>query len=202
MVLPIYTYGTSVLRQRARLVKEVKEKTIEFLLDMFDTMHASDGIGLAANQVGSLDQMIVIDISELEEERTNGERIAIQEEARSPLALINPKIMAQEGLWTMEEGCLSIPGVRDQVKRPETIIVRYRDTKFREIELKAYGLLGRVILHEVDHLNGVLFIDHIGALERKTHREALRDIQRGNVDVNYPVVTAASLRTADQPTRA
>lgn len=195
MVLPIHTYGTSVLREKARPVKEVDDKLIQFIMDMFDTMRAADGIGLAANQVGSLQRVIVIDISEIEESKETGERaLEIQVEGRRPLVLINPEILSSEGRLKMEEGCLSVPGIRDEVERAERIVVRYKDTGFHDVELKAHGLLARVIMHELDHLNGIVFTDLLPAERKKAQKEALRELERGNVDVSYPVVIAAPKR--------
>jgi peptide deformylase len=193
MVLPIYTYGTSVLREKAKPVRNVDEKLIQLVMDMFDTMRAADGIGLAANQVGSLQRVLVIDISEIEESKESGERaLEIQPEGRRPLVLINPDILSYNGSLRMEEGCLSVPGIRDEVERAQRITVKYKDTNFRDVELKAYGLLARVIMHELDHLNGILFTDLLSPERKKAQKEALKELQRGNVDAGYPVVTAAT----------
>ena len=181
-VLPIYTYGTSVLRKKAKPVTAVTDEIVKLVMDMFETMHAANGIGLAATQVGSLHRVIVVDISDVEE--TKGVK---------PFTLINPELVSEEGAWVVEEGCLSIPNVRDEVERAETLRVRFKDANFKDVELEAGGLLGRVILHEIDHLNGVLFIDHLSAQKKKTHTEMLRQIQRAEMEVNYPVVTATTV---------
>jgi peptide deformylase len=178
-VLPIYTYGAPVLRKKAKPVVDVSDEIITLVMDMFETMRSANGIGLAATQVGSLQRVLVVDISELEE--TKG---------YPPLTVINPEVVTQEGNWVMEEGCLSIPDVRDDVERAERVIVRYKDAKFHDVEIEAGGILRRVLLHEIDHLNGVLFIDHISSIKRKLHHKALKQIQRGEVEVSYPVVTA------------
>lgn len=181
-VLPIYTYGTSVLRKKAKAVPSVSDDVVRLIMDMFETMHAANGIGLAATQVGSLHRVIVIDISDLEETKEV-----------KPLALINPEVVAGEGTWVVEEGCLSIPGVRDEVERQETIRLRFKDANFKDAELEAGGLLARVILHEIDHLNGVLFIDHLPGPKKKHHAKMLKEIQRGEMEVTYPVVTATTV---------
>ena len=178
-VLPIYTYGAAVLRKRAHLVKEVNDEIIRLMMDMHDTMLAASGIGLAANQVGDLNRIILVDLSGMEEMKDF-----------KPLILINPEIISREGAWTMEEGCLSIPDVRDEVERAESIRIKYRNTGFREVEMEASELLGRVILHEIDHLNGVLFTDHLASARRKLHAQRLRQIERGDIEVGYPIVTA------------
>jgi len=181
-ILPIYTYGTSVLRKKAKLVDKIDDDVIKLVMDMFETMRKANGIGLAANQVGSLRRVIVIDLSDMEEYKES-----------KPFVLINPEIRTQEGTWVMEEGCLSIPDVRDEVERVEHITVRFRDTNFEEVELETGGLLARVVLHEMDHLNGVLFLDHLAPKNRRTHDEDLKKIRHGEMEVSYPVVTAASV---------
>jgi peptide deformylase len=181
-VLPIYTYGTDVLRQKARPVKEITDEVVKLIMDMFETMRKANGIGLAANQVGKLHRIIVLDVSDIEELKDV-----------KPLTLINPEVISQEGKWIMEEGCLSIPEVRDEVERAETITVRFKDTNFQDIKADVGGLIARVILHEIDHLNGVLFLDHLSAAKRKLHREKLKSIERGEMEVVYPVVTAQVL---------
>ena len=200
MILPIYTYGTGVLRKTAEPVKELTEERINLIMDMFETMRAADGIGLAATQVGKLERIIVIDISDLDEKRKDpaDKHREVQKEAMRPLVFINPEISGEQEKWTMEEGCLSIPDVRGDVERAETIIVRYKDVNFKDGELQAYGLLARVVLHEVDHLNGVLFVDHLTAQQRKERKQTLRDIQRGAIETEYLIITPASqnLRSA------
>lgn len=196
-ILPIYIYGQPVLRKRAKAVRQVTEELRTFVEDMFETMHHASGIGLAANQVGSLERVIVVDISDVDDKPHEGVGEAASASSLAPdqpkkLVMINPEVLSSSGSWRMEEGCLSIPDIRDEVTRAETIRVRYRDLDFREHELEATGLLGRVILHEIDHLNGILFIDHLGAVKRKLLRGRLNKIQRGEVETRYPVVTAAA----------
>ena len=178
-VLPIYTYGTAVLRKKAQPITGVNDEVLKLIMEMFETMRDANGIGLAANQVGILQRVIVVDISGVEETKDV-----------KPVSLINPEVIAQEGARVMEEGCLSIPDVRDDVERAEKIKVRYKDTNFRDVQIEADGLLARVILHEIDHLNGILFIDHLSSSRRKLHREQLKGIKRGEMEVSYPVVTA------------
>jgi peptide deformylase len=104
-----------------------------------------------------------------------------------PLVMINPEVLDHEGLWALEEGCLSLPELRDEVERPERIRVGYRDLHFDQKTIEVQGLLGRVIQHELDHLNGVLFIDHLGSVRRRLLRGRLNKIQNGNVEVTYEV---------------
>ena len=177
--LPIYLIDHAVLRKKARTVKAADPGLTQLAADMVETMHNANGIGLAANQVGSLQRIIVVDISGTEETPTT-----------PPMAMLNPEIISSEGSVVMEEGCLSIPEVRDEVERPERITLRYRDLEFREQELTADGILARVIQHEIDHLDGVLFIDRIGAVRRKLLRGRLNKIIKGEIEVDYPIVSS------------
>jgi peptide deformylase len=178
-VLPIYTYGATVLKKKALPVTEVDDLLVRLIMDMFETMRKASGIGLAATQVGVLKRVIVVDVSDIEEYKEI-----------PPLVMINPEVLDGEGGCQMEEGCLSIPDVRDLVERVDSIRVRFRDPSFKRVEIEAGGLLARVILHEIDHLNGVLFLDHLTEEQQKTHAEALEKITRGEMDVEYPVITA------------
>lgn len=199
-ILPIYLYGQPVLRKRAKPVKKVDAALKSFVDDMFETMHHANGIGLAANQVGSLDRVLVVDISDVDEKKHEGVGEAADRivEKESPdqvkkLVLINPEVIASVGAWKMEEGCLSIPEIRDEIERPETVYVRYKDLDMNEREVEVRGLLGRVLLHEIDHLNGILFFDRLGTVKRKLLRGRLNKIQKGQVEVSYPVVFAEEL---------
>lgn len=176
-VLPIYLYSQPVLRKKAKQVNRVDTDLVQFVEDMFETMHKAGGIGLAANQVGSLQRVIVVDVSDMEETQDV-----------KPIVMINPVVVQEQGLWKMEEGCLSIPEIRDEVERAETIRVKFRDLEFKEQEIEAAGILARVILHEIDHLNGVLFVDYLGTAKQKLLRGRLNKIRRGEVEVSYPVV--------------
>jgi peptide deformylase len=197
-VLPIYLYGAEVLRQKAKPVTQVDAHLIKLVTDMFETMHKASGIGLAATQVGDLNRVIVIDITGVEDDEESedlmDESVEPNPHRTSPglptlLTLINPELVEDDGAWKMEEGCLSIPDVRAEVERPERITVRYRDTSFNVQTLQADGLLARVILHEMDHLDGVLFIDHISKTQRGLLSPKLRKIRKGEVETRYPAVT-------------
>ena len=186
-ILPILTYGQPILKKKARTIAKVDDELVRLVEELFDTMRNANGIGLAANQVGSLLRVLVIDISDMEE----GKDVP-------PMILLNPEVVEEEGEWIMEEGCLSIPEIRDDVERAERIKVRYRDMDFRVREIKATGLLGRVLLHEIDHLNGVLFIDRLGTVKQKLLKGRLNKIRRGEFEVGYPVATK-SLSTVTEP---
>lgn len=156
---------------------EVTDDDITLIQDMLETMHEANGIGLAATQVGVLKQLLVLDVSGADEES-----------APNPMAIINPEIIDEEGELEMEEGCLSIPDIREAVTRPETIRLRYNDPSMKVKEITADGMLARVIQHEMDHLNGVLFTDHLSAAKRTFLRNRLRKISKGDIDIDYEFV--------------
>jgi peptide deformylase len=179
-VLPIYLYEHSLLRKKAKPIKRPDAHVSRIADDMLETMHKASGIGLAANQVGLLQRIIVVDLSGTEEDTEF-----------APLVLINPEVVEESGRLSMEEGCLSIPDIREEVERPEEIAVRFRNLDFDEQHLETGGLLARVILHEIDHLDGILFVDRIGAVKRKLFRGRLNKLRRGEVEVGYPIVSEA-----------
>ena len=180
-VLPNYTIDQPVLRKKARPVRKTDESLLTLAADMIETMRKANGIGLAANQVGSLHRIIVVDLSGMEETRDF-----------TPMVLINPEVYQEEGKLLMEEGCLSIPDVREEVERAEQIRVRFKDLEFKDHDDFADGILARVILHETDHLDGILFFDHLNALKRKLLRGRLNKIRKGEIEVNYPIVSGAT----------
>jgi len=176
-VLPITVYGDKILRKKANKVTEVDLKTIELIKNMFDTMKNANGIGLAANQVGSDKSIFVVDISQVEDY-----------EDTKPIALINPKIIERsEKKVLIEEGCLSIPDVREEVRRPESITIVYHDTDFNEHTLEADGLLARVMQHEFDHLQGVLFTDLISDDLKKKYKKDINRIRKRKIEIEYPI---------------
>jgi peptide deformylase len=195
-VLPIYLYGTKILKKKARPVDTLDDSTIKLIYDMFETMHKANGIGLASTQVGDLRRVITIDISDVSEPNAEGE----MEDALHPtspdlprkFALINPEIISGENSWSVNEGCLSIPDVHGEVERAEKVHIRFLDTHFKPQDLHADGLLARVILHEIDHLDGVLFIDRMTRSKRALLLPKLRTIKKGEVETDYPVIDTES----------
>ena len=180
MILPIYVYNHPILRHKADEVEDLSDETVQFIENMFETMRHANGIGLAANQVGSPLAINVVDISDLEEGA--GTR---------PMTLINPVIESfSDDEVEHEEGCLSLPDMRDVVVRPAAIQVRFLDEKLREQKLEADGLLARVIQHEVDHLNGVYFYERLSPVKRALNKAKLRRIERGQIVPDYDVVRA------------
>jgi len=193
-ILPIYLFGTEVLKKKAQPINGIDTSTVKLIYDMFETMKKANGIGLAATQVGDLRRIITIDISDVEELNAEGETEDTQHPT-SPglprtLAMINPEILSVEGTWSTMEGCLSIPDIHGEVERAEKIHVRYHDADFHEQEIHADGLLARVMLHEIDHLDGVLFVDRMGKTKRSLLLPKLRRIRKGEIEPSYPVIPA------------
>lgn len=165
--LQLRYYGDPVLRKRAEPVVEITEAERQLAVQMLETLYATgNGIGLAATQVGILKRLIIVDIGEEDDETYD------------PLVLFNPELMGFDGEIVVEEGCLSIPDVTAEVKRPERIVVEGIDVQNEPIRIEAEGLLARVLQHEIDHLNGVLFIDRISGLKRQLLKEELLKIQQ------------------------
>ena len=174
--LPIYTYGFEVLRRKTKKITKVDDKLIEVVGSMFNTMHKATGIGLAAPQVGLDLALTVIDLSKAE----GGKRLKYE-----PITLINPVIKDYHGTIFLEEGCLSIPFVRAEVERPETVYVEYQDLDLNKNYVELKGLLARVAQHEIDHLNGILFIDHLTKDEKKKLKTELEEIKKGEIETDY-----------------
>jgi len=174
--LPIYTYGFEVLRKKTKKVTKVDDKLVEVVGSMFNTMHKATGIGLAAPQVGLDIALTVIDLSKAE----GGKRLKYE-----PITLINPVIKDYHGAIYLEEGCLSIPYVRAEVERPETVFVEYQDLDLNKNYVELNGLLARVAQHEIDHLNGILFIDHLTKDEKKKLKPELEEIRKGEIETDY-----------------
>ena len=167
--LQLRYYGDPVLRKRAKPVAEITDIELQLAEEMLETLHATgNGIGLAATQVGVLKRLIIVDIGGDEEE----------EEEYEPLVLFNPEILSAEGEVVAEEGCLSIPDVTADVKRPERIVVEAINVQREPVHIEADGLIARVLLHEIDHLNGVLFIDRISGLKRRSLSDELLKVQQ------------------------
>ena len=197
-VLPIYLIGSEVLRKIAKPVQTLDNSLIKLVYDMTETMHRAHGIGLAANQVGELRRVIVIDLSAVEQAEMEEDLEEEDEEPqprgeRRTMVLINPEVLEPAGSIVMEEGCLSIPDVRADVARAEAIQIKFLDVNMKEVVQEARGLLARVILHELDHLNGVLFLDHLTKTKRALLKPAVRKIQKGEVDTSYPVISAVEV---------
>lgn len=185
MKLPVYLYGHPVLRKIAEPVAPGREGLKELLDNMFATMYASEGVGLAAPQVGLSEQIVVIDADPVGE--------TFPECAGRKLTLINPEVTVLDGdTVTRAEGCLSLPGLSENVPRTEHVLLRWLDEDFNSHEEEISGFLARIVQHECDHLEGIVYTDHISGIRRQLIRRKLNDIVKGKVSVDYPVRFAPS----------
>lgn len=178
-VLPIVTYNDPILKKETEPISENSEELQSLIDDMFETMYKASGVGLAAPQIGKSIQLFVMDADAITEEMEGEPDIG-------PVTLINPKIIKKsDETVKMEEGCLSIPDVRDDVSRPESITVKFRDRDLNDQTMDATGWIARVIQHEIDHLQGVLFLDYLSAFKRRLHKSTLKKIDKGKLETEY-----------------
>lgn len=177
MVLKVYKYGEKVLREKSEAVSAVDDKLRALADDMLETMHKAGGVGLAAQQVGRLERMCVIDIPEGCEDE---EAEIFNAPVKMPLKLFNPEILMQEGSQRDKEGCLSFPGVGGSLTRAETVTVGYLDENNMPQMISAKGFLARALQHEIDHLNGILYVDRMSAVERLSVAAKLKRLAKQN----------------------
>jgi peptide deformylase len=183
MVLPVYVYGMSVLRKIAAEIPENYKELDQLISDLFETMHVSDGVGLAAPQVGKSLRIFVIDTTPMSE---NAEEPELKDFRK---VFINPIILEEWGdPWAFEEGCLSLPNIREEVTRPDHVRIEYYDENWNLKEEEYDGIRARVIQHEYDHLDGKLFVDRISPIRRKLLTARLNNISKGNADCSYRMV--------------
>lgn len=178
MILPIYAYGQPVLKKAAAPIQSDYPALEELIANMWETMYEAEGVGLAAPQIGSSIRLFVIDTIQIMEEGKKDEGIK--------QVFINAQKVEEGGeTWTYEEGCLSIPDVRGDVDRPPQIRLRFQDEHFADYERVFTGINARVIQHEYDHIEGVLFIDHLKPIKKRLVRRKLDSIRKGMVKVDY-----------------
>lgn len=183
MIFPIEIYGSAILRQRANEIdfnKVNKEELDKLIVSMFETMYASEGVGLAAPQIGKSLRIFVVDASEMD--KNNPELQNFKK------VFINPIILKKFGEeTTFNEGCLSLPGIREDITRPDNITISYYDENLNLHEENFSGIKSRIIQHEYDHLEGILFIDYLSPLKKKLLQGKLNKISKGQIEVNYKV---------------
>ncbi len=181
MILPIYAYGQPVLKKVAATIEPGLEGLEQLIADMWETMYHADGVGLAAPQVGMSVRLFVIDTLQLDKDEKGGDK-----EPGFKKVFINAQMVDETGdLWTYEEGCLSIPRIRGDVQRPPHIRLRYQDENFQEHEETFTGVNARVIQHEYDHIEGVLFTERLKPLKKRLIQRKLEDIRQGKVSMDY-----------------
>lgn len=177
MILPICRYGEKVLREKSVSIAAVTEDLHILASDMLETMRKARGVGLAAQQVGRTERMCVIEIPEGCEEP---EDELFNAPVAMPLKLFNPEIIAKEGSQRDKEGCLSFPGVGGTVTRAEQVTCQYLDENNLPQIITARGFLARALQHEIDHLNGILYVDHLSAVERLSFSPKLKKLAKAN----------------------
>jgi peptide deformylase len=181
MILPIVAYGDPILRKKSEEIDEDYPDLQQLIEDMFETMERAKGVGLAAPQIGKSIRLFIVDshrMTEGEEQTPNPE--GIRE------VFINPKIIDETGSeWVYEEGCLSLPGIRENITRLDTITIQYYNRNFEFQESTFHKLTARVVQHEFDHIEGKLFIDHLKPLKRTLLKGKLENISKGKVQVEY-----------------
>ncbi len=182
MILPIVAYGDSVLKKQGVNITPDYPELAKLIADMYETMYAAHGVGLAAPQVAKSIRLFIVDASGFVDEGDD----EYDELKDFKKVFINPEILEEAGEeWAFEEGCLSIPDIREDVLRQPDVTVRYWDENFTEHTETFSGLAARVIQHEYDHIEGVLFIDHLSPLRRRMLKGRLTNISKGKISVDY-----------------
>ena len=185
MILPILAYGDPILRKKGKKITKEFPKLDVILENMFETMYSAKGIGLAAPQIGLTIRLFIIDATPFE----NDEEFS--EEEREFLStfrqvFINPKIVEETGdEWAFNEGCLSIPDIREDIFRNEDVKIEYYDEDFKKHTKKFNGIVARIIQHEYDHIEGVLFTDKLTPLKKRLLKGKLANISKGKIDIDY-----------------
>lgn len=179
MIYPIVMYGDPVLRQKAKDI-EAGTDIRQLVEDMYETMHAASGVGLAAPQIGKSIRLFVVDGSVMEDEPGM---------ETFKMAFVNPVMIEELGnSWDYEEGCLSIPNIREKVSRKERLRIKYMDENWNEHEESFDGMKARIIQHEYDHIEGKMFVDYLTPLKKRLLKGKLSDISKGKVDTEYRIL--------------
>jgi peptide deformylase len=186
MILPIVAYGAPVLRKISKDIDADYADLSKFLDDMWETMYSSNGVGLAAPQVNRDIRLFVVDSVQIFENMEDDERLEFNDGPGIKKVFINAEIIATDGAdWSYNEGCLSIPKIREDIMRAERVTMSYCDEQFVEHTETFSGITARVILHEYDHIEGKLFIDYLKPLRKKMLQSKLNDISKGKIRVDY-----------------
>jgi peptide deformylase len=189
MILPIVAYGAPVLRKMCKEIEADYPGLDKLIEDMWETMYASNGVGLAAPQINRDIRLFVMDSMQIFENLEEDELDLYPDGPGIKKVFINANIIDLEGdEWAYNEGCLSIPKIREDVYRQETVVLQYLDEQFVEQTESFNGITARVILHEYDHIDGKLFIDYIKPLRRKLLQGKLNDINKGKIKVDYKMI--------------
>ena len=190
MILPIVAYGHPVLRQKAAEIDKKYPDLNQLIKNMWETMYGANGVGLAAPQIGLPIRLFVVDGSPFyrDTDLILSERKALKEFKH---VFINPTIVARSGVMEdFNEGCLSIPDIREDVTRKDEISIEFLDENFKPQQMQLYGIASRIVQHEYDHIEGILFTDKLSALKKKLLKSKLTQIARGKVEADYPMTFA------------
>ncbi|GGG11987.1 peptide deformylase [Dokdonia pacifica] len=185
MILPIVAYGDPVLKKKAKPITKEYPKLPELIDNMFETMYGANGLGLAAPQIGLSIRMFLVDTSPFanDKEFTEEEQAVFKDFKK---VFINAEILESTGEeWVFNEGCLSIPGITEDVFRESTITIKYQDENFKEYTETYDGIIARVIQHEYDHIEGILFTDKLSSLKKRILKGRLANISKGKCDADY-----------------
>ncbi len=189
MIFPIVAYGAAVLRKQCQNIAPDYPELKTLIENMWQTMYESSGVGLAAPQINKDIRLFVMDSCQIFENLEEDELNLYSDGPGIKKVFINAKILSLDGTeWAYNEGCLSIPKIREDVYRAETVVMRYLDEKFMPHTETFHGISARVILHEYDHIEGKLFIDYLKPLRKKLLQGKLNDISKGKVKVDYKMI--------------
>jgi len=185
MILPIVAYGSNVLKTKAVNITPDFKDLDTLIENMWETMYNANGVGIAAPQIGKSIRLFVVDaLPFAKDEEISDDEISTLKDFKK--VFINPEIIEETGEeWDFTEGCLSIPNIREDISRKENIIIRYYDESFEKIQLTLKGLAARIVQHEYDHIEGVLFIDKLSSLKKKLLKGKLNDISNGKIKTEY-----------------
>jgi peptide deformylase len=185
MILPIVAYGSNVLKTKAVNITRDFPDLETLIKNMWETMYNANGVGIAAPQIGKSIRLFIVDASPFakDDEISNDEISTLKDFKK---VFINPEMIEETGEeWDFTEGCLSIPNIREDISRKENIIIRYYDESFEKVELNLGGLAARIVQHEYDHIEGVLFTDKLSSLKKKLLKGKLNDISNGKTKTEY-----------------
>lgn len=181
MIYPIVAYGDPVLKKKALPVEKDAVDVKKLSDDMFETMYSANGVGLAAPQIGKSLRIFVVDAGPMQEDDDNKEPFK--------RVFINPEIIEETGAeWPFEEGCLSIPGIREQIVRNEKLTIKYMDENWNEKQETLDDIYARIVQHEYDHIEGILFTDYLSTFKRRLLKGKLANISKGKVDADYRMI--------------
>ncbi|MDB5190489.1 MAG: peptide deformylase [Segetibacter sp.] len=191
MILPIVAYGAPVLRKVAVDIDAAYPNLAKLIEDMWETMYASNGVGLAAPQINKNIRLFVVDSEQIFQNQDDEDKGKYPDEPGIKQVFINAHVKQLEGdEWPYNEGCLSIPKIREDVKRPETVVLEYLDENLQRQVKSFNGITSRIIQHEYDHIEGKLFIDYLKPLRRKMLQGKLNDISKGKLRMDYKMMYA------------